>query len=147
LTPAAFSVLSADARPLAEALVANEATNRAGVAVAYLNAYVDADANGILGCADATGCADFLVGASPNAMVVYAEEAWPMAGDPLFGFNGAAGVRPPRGWSLVHFTHNGPRVRPSARAWTSDDTVSLLIIGDFRAEGSDDVRRVQLDVD
>jgi hypothetical protein len=140
-------VLRAGAQPLAEALVINEATNRAGVAVAYLNAYVDADSNGVLGCGDPAGCSDFVIGASPNTMAVYADEAWPLDGDPLFGFNGAAGVRPPRGWSLVHLTHNGPLARPTAREWTSDDMVELLVIGDFRAGGRDDVRRVQLDVD
>jgi hypothetical protein len=139
--------LHADARPLPEALAANEATNRAGVAVAYLNAYVDGDANGILGCRDLSSCADFPVGASRNAMAVYAEEHWPLEGDPLFGFDGAAGVRPSRGWSLVHLTHNGPLERPTARAWTSADTVELIIIGDFRGKDRDTVRSVQLDVD
>ena len=80
-------------------------------------------------------------------MVVYAEEAWPADGPALFAFDGAAGVRPGRGWSLVHFSHEGPETRPTARNWTSGDAVELIIIGDFGALGRDAVRRVQLDVD
>jgi hypothetical protein len=128
--------------PLAAALVANEATERSGVGVAYLTAYFDGDANGVLGCDDYEGCLDGIVGTSPNVMVVYAEEAWPAEGAPLFGFNGAAGVRPTRGWSLVHMTHNGSGVRPTARAWSGADTVELVILA-----GSGSNRDVQLDID
>lgn len=139
-------VLSTGERPLAAALVANEATNRDGVGVAYLTAFVDGDADGVLGCPDSE-CEDYRVGSSPNAMVVYAEEAWPAGGAALFDFNGAAGVRPGRGWSLVHFEHEGPEVRPTARDWTNEDAVELIIIGDYRERGRSGIRGVQLDVD
>ena len=143
--PAEFELRPGE-RPLTESLVANEATNRAGVGVAYLTAFVDADANGFLGCKHIE-CEDYRVGSSPNAMVVYAEEAWPADGEPLFGFNGMAGVRPPRGWSLVHLDHSGSGARPIAREWTDADTVEVVIIGDFRELDRGTVRSVQLDVD
>jgi hypothetical protein len=139
-------ILNASERPPAEALVGNEAT-RPGVAVAYLMAYVDGDGNGTLDCRNPGDCADVQVGASPNAMLVFAEQAWPAEGEPLFGFNGASGVRPAAGWSLVHLTFNGPVARPTARAWDDTDTVELVIIGDFRDRSRNERRSVQPDVD
>lgn len=138
--------LSTGERPLAEALVANEATNRTGVGVAYITAFVDGDGNGTLGCSESE-CEDYRVGSSPNAMVVYAEEAWPADGAALFAFGDAAGIRPGRGWSLVGFNHEGAEERPTAHEWSSADAVELIIIGNFGELGRSTVRSVQLDVD
>lgn len=129
-----------------DALVSNEATGREGVAVAYVMAYVDTDGDGLL-CAYRDDCSDVLVGAAPNAIVVHAREAWPLDGEPLFGFNGAAGVRPPAGWSLVHLEPQGCEVRPVARAWSDEDWIELLVIGDFRTHERCEVRAVFSDVD
>jgi hypothetical protein len=133
--------------PPADALVANEATEREGVAVAYLMAYVDTDGDGLL-CTYRDDCnGDVVVGAAPNALVVYAREAWPLEGEPLFGFNGAAGVRPPAGWSLVHLEPQGCEVRPTARAWSNEDSIDLVVIGDFSELARCEVRAVFSDVD
>jgi len=139
--------LAANEPPPADALRANEATEREGVAVAYLMAYVDTDGDGLL-CTyreDCTG--DVVVGASPNAMLVYANEAWPLEGAPLFGFNGAVGVRPPAGWSLVHLERQGCETRPIARAWSNADSIDMVVIGDFADLERCEVRSVFTDVD
>jgi hypothetical protein len=139
--------LTANEPPPADALVANEATGREGVAVAYLMAYVDTDDDGLL-CAYREDCSgDRVVGAAPNALVVYADEAWPLDGEPLFAFNGAAGVRPPAGWSLVHLEPQGCEARPTARAWANDDAIELVVIGDFAELERCQVRAVFTDVD
>jgi hypothetical protein len=52
-----------------EALVANEATGREGVAVAYVMAQGDGNGNGLLDCR--VECEDVQVGASPNTIVLY----------------------------------------------------------------------------
>jgi hypothetical protein len=140
-------VLRASEAPPAEALVANEATGREGVAVAYVMAYVDGNQNRLLDCRNPGDCDDVQVGASPNTMVVYAEEAWPGTGEQLFGFGGAVGVRPPKGWSLVHLQPTGTESRPIARAWGPTDTVELVVIGDFRDRDRGERRAVQPDVD
>jgi hypothetical protein len=140
-----FALLASE-RPPPAALVANEATGRDGVGVAYVVAYVDR-ASAAIDCDDPDGCGEVQVGASPNTLIVYANEPWPSDGAPLFGFDGAPGVRPPQGWSLVHLTRTGCESRPTARAWTDDDTIDLVIIGDFSAKQRCEAREVQPDVD
>jgi len=140
-------VLRVSEGPPEEALVANEATGREGVAVAYVMAYVDGNRNGLLDCRNPGDCDDAQVGASPNTIVVYAEEAWPASGEPLFGFSGAVGVRPPQGWSLVHLQPTGTESRPVARAWAPTDTVELVVIGNFLDRDRNERRAVQPDVD
>lgn len=140
-------LLRASEAPPEEALVANEATEREGVAVAYVMAYVDANRNALLDCRNPGDCDDVQVGASPNTIVVYAEEAWPDSGQPLFGFGGAAGVRPAQGWSLVHLQPTGTESRPIARAWAPTDTVELVVIGNFLDRDRGERRAVQPDVD
>jgi hypothetical protein len=51
-----------------------------GVAVAYLMAYVDGNDNGLLDCRNPGDCDDIQIGASPNAIVVFARQAWPTEG-------------------------------------------------------------------
>jgi hypothetical protein len=141
-----FTLLANDPPP-ADALVANEATGRDGVAAAYLMAYVDTDGDGLL-CTGREDCGgDVVVGAAPNALVVYAEQAWPLDGEPLFGFSGAAGVRPAAGWSLVHLDPQGCETRPTARAWSNEDVIELVVIGDFSELERCEVRAVFTDVD
>jgi len=132
--------------PPAEALVANEATGREGVAVGYVTAYVDANASNSLDCLGSSECADYVVGGSPNALVVYADEAWPATGAPLLGF-AAAGVRPGAGWSLVHLEPQGCEGRPVAREWRLSDSLELVVIGDFRDKRRCQQRSVNPDVD
>jgi hypothetical protein len=134
-------------RPPAEALLANEATVRAGVAVAYVLVFVDGNGNGLLDCRNPGDCDDIQVGVSPNTLVVYAEDAWPADGEPLFGFYGQPGVRPPAGWSLVYLEPRRTRPRPTAREWTAADTVELAVIGDFLGEGAGARSYLQPDVD
>lgn len=140
-------VLRASEAPPEEALVGNEATGREGVAVAYVMAYVDVDRNGLLDCRNPGDCEDIQVGASPNTLVVYAEEAWPDSVEPLFGFSGAEGVRPAQGWSLVHLQPTGTETRPIARVWGPTDTVELVVIGNFIGRDRAERRAVQPDVD
>jgi hypothetical protein len=140
-------VLRASEAPPEEALIANEATAREGVAVAYVMAYIDGNRNGLLDCRNPGDCDDIQIGASPNVIVVYAEEAWPATGEPLFGFDGAVGTRPPEGWSLVHLQPTGTESRPIARAWAPTDTVELVVIGNFLDRDRGERRSVQPDVD
>jgi hypothetical protein len=140
-------LLRVDEEPPEEALVANEATNMDGVAVAYLMAYVDGNDNGLLDCRNPGDCDDIQIGASPNAIVVFARNAWPTEGEPLFGFNGASGVRPPEGWSLVHLDAPNCTGRPIARAWEDQDSIELVIIGDFLGRDRCERRAVNPDVD
>jgi hypothetical protein len=140
-------VLRASEPPPEEALVASEATGREGVAVAYVMAYIDGNQNGLLDCRNPGDCDDVQVGASPNTIVAYAEEAWPASVEPLFGFDGAAGVRPSEGWSLIHLQPTGSESRPIARAWTATDRIELVVIGDFREHDREARRSVQPDVD
>ena len=140
-------MLRAGEPPPAEALVANEATGRGGVAVAYVIAYIDGNQNGLLDCRNPGDCDDVQVGAAPNTIVAYAEQAWPASGEPLFGFDGAAGVWPSEGWSLIHLQPTGSESRPIARAWTTTDRVELVVIGDFREHDREARRSVQPDID
>jgi hypothetical protein len=138
--------LQMSARPPENAVVANEATGRDGVAVAYVGAYVDGPSTD-QACVSTGDCDHVQVGASPNTLVVYASEPWPSDGPPLFGFNGAPGVRPAQGWSLVNLTPTGCESRPVARAWSDTDTIELVIIGDLGSKPRCEARRVQPDVD
>jgi hypothetical protein len=140
-------LMRASESPPEEALVANEATGHEGVAVAYVMAYVDGNRNSLLDGRNPGDCDDVQVGASPNTIVVYAEEAWADSGEPLFGFGGEAGVRPAQGWSLVHLQPTGTESRPIARAWAPTDTVELVVIGNFLDRGRGERRAVQPDVD
>lgn len=130
--------LSLSEPPPPAALVANEATERAGVAVAYVIAYIDHPDPNRSNCVD-NECDQIQVGASPNTVVVYANEPWPTDGDPLFGFCDAPGVRPAQGWSLVNLARGGCDSRPVARDWSDADTIDLRIAGE--------ARHVQPDVD
>jgi hypothetical protein len=137
-----------DEPPPPEALVANEATGRDGVAVGYVVAYVDVDDSGSLNdCLSASTCPDYLVGGSRNALVVHAEETWPATGDALLGFGCAAGARPAAGWSLVHLDAPSCSGRPTVRDWAATDSLELVVIGDFREKNWAEVRSVSPDVD
>ena len=138
--------LRMSALPPTSALAANEATGRDGVAVAYIGAYIDGPSSDAY-CADTGDCDHIQVGASPNTLVVYANEPWPSDGPPLFGFNGAPGVRPAQGWSLVHLSATGCESRPLARAWQPGDNIELVVIGDLGGKARCEARGVLPDVD
>jgi hypothetical protein len=86
-------------------------------ALGVLFAYEDTNGNGQLDCVPAQfdpgiACTDKLLGGAPNAVIVYSEADWSADAQPLFSTTRhaedlsitdvEAGVRPSKGWSLVH---------------------------------------------
>ncbi len=127
------------------ALEINEANRRAGVAIGRVLAYADNNGDEQLNCPTKPfDCEDTVIGAAPNAVVLYAPTAWPADAAPVLRFGRdsprGSGVRPAQGWQLAHVetstnTCADPLLceeRPYVREWRSTDSIELRLAGDIR---------------